>query len=304
MSGTTPDHAADGTPRADPDVPTVAELLAIARAAAAAGAAVLAERRGLHVNAATKSAAGDWVTEFDHRAEDAVRDVIRAARPDDEISGEEYGTSLPSNPTAYRWSIDPLDGTVNFVRGIAYYATSVAVAGPAPDAPSEVVWLAGVVQAPALGRTYWASRGGGAWLRDEQFVGDLPDEQMHDDGGPVPVGIRRLMGPDPDTDGRLIATGFGYDADRRQMQVSALNLLLPGFANIRRLGSAALDLCFVADGTLDAYAEYGTQEYDWAAGALVAEEAGCPVLRPRVEPGWSAVGDVDFDTLQRWTDHL
>jgi myo-inositol-1(or 4)-monophosphatase len=66
---------------------------------------------------------------------------------------------------------------------------------------------------------------------------------------------------------------------------------------VRRIGSAALDLCLVADGTLDAYAEYGTQEFDWAAGALIAAEAGLPVLRPRTNPGWQAAGYLDFDAL-------
>ena len=107
----------------------------------------------------------------------------------------------------------------------------------------------------------------------------------------------RLHGGDKEEAGRLLATGFGYDADRRQFQVGALLGLMPGFANVRRLGSAALDLCLVADGTLDAYAEYGTQEFDWAAGALIAEEAGIPVLRPASEPGWQAAGHFDFTAL-------
>ena len=107
----------------------------------------------------------------------------------------------------------------------------------------------------------------------------------------------RLNGGDKAEAGRLLATGFGYDADRRQFQVGALLGLMPGFANVRRLGSAALDLCLVADGTLDAYAEYGTQEFDWAAGALIAEEAGVPVLRPVSEPGWQAAGHFDFTAL-------
>ncbi|MFB0835288.1 inositol monophosphatase family protein [Arthrobacter halodurans] len=258
--------------------PGAAELLDIARAAAAAGAAVLADRPGTRVATDTKSAAGDWVTDFDRRAERAVRDVIRAARPRDEITGEEYGTTTPADPSGYRWSIDPLDGTTNFVRGIVYYATSVAVAGPAADGGTGE-WLAGAVDAPALRRTYWASRDGGAWLRQDD------------------ADLRRLTGPDRASDGPLIATGFGYDAGRRQLQVRALAGLMDGFANVRRLGSAALDLCLVADGTLDAYAEYGTQVHDWSAAALIAEEAGVPVLRPAREPGWMAAGHFDLGAL-------
>ncbi|WP_417216777.1 inositol monophosphatase family protein [Arthrobacter sp.] len=266
---------------ATPDL--TAELLATARRAAAAGAAVLAQRHGVHIEADTKSAAGDWVTDYDRRAEQAVREVITAERPRDAITGEEYGNTTPADASPYRWSIDPLDGTANFVRGILYYATSVAVAGPAPEGTGEQVWLAGVVQAPALASTWWASRGAGAWLGGT----DAGDD----------AGARRLTGPVPGAAGALVATGFGYDAERRDFQVQALAALMPGFANVRRIGSAALDLCLVADGTLDAYAEYGTGEHDWSAGALIAEEAGCPVLRPDTDPGWQAVGYVDFDQL-------
>ncbi|MBV1780264.1 inositol monophosphatase [Paeniglutamicibacter sp. ABSL32-1] len=290
-------------------------LLAVAREAAAAGAAVLAERGRGRVDADTKSAAGDWVTDFDRRAEIAVRDVIAAARPNDAITGEEYGRTVPENPSGYRWSIDPLDGTANFVRGIVYYCTSVAVFGPLDDAPAAPAaapeagghslaadgaamdagthaWLAAAINAPALGAEYYAAAGDGAWLVDAlQLAG--PGSRR--DGSPARA--QRLHGGDRDEAGKLLATGFGYDADRRQFQVGALLGLMPGFANVRRIGSAALDLCLVADGTLDAYAEYGTQEFDWAAGALIAAEAGLPVLRPRANPGWQAAGHLDFDAL-------
>lgn len=268
--------------------PQIEELLAIARKAAAAGAAVLAERSGVHIDAETKSAAGDWVTGYDRAAEQAVREVITAARPHDAITGEEYGSTVPENPSAYRWSIDPLDGTANFVRGIRYYATSVAVAGP--DENQQTAWLAGVVQAPALGQTYWASRGQGAWLADTGA------ETGNGPGGHT--AIRRLHGPDPAENAKILASGFGYDADRRTFQLEVLGELLPGFANVRRIGSAALDLCLVADGTIDAYAEYGTGEHDWSAGALIAEEAGAPVLRPESDPGWQAAGYLDFALLR------
>ena len=310
------------------------QLLAVAREAAAAGAAVLAERGRGRVAADTKSAAGDWVTDFDRRAEMAVRDVIAAARPNDAITGEEYGRTVPAEPSGYRWSIDPLDGTANFVRGIVYYCTSVAVFGPldesapatparktpdaaaadAPAVPGDPAaptgnslaadaaamdagthgWLAAAVNAPALGTEYYAATGDGAWLVDSTLhVGS--DARR---GGSA-TRAQRLSGGDKEEAGRLLATGFGYDADRRQFQVGALLGLMPGFANVRRIGSAALDLCLGADGTLDAYAEYGTQEFDWAAGALVAAEAGLPVLRPRTDPGWQAAGHLDFDALPK-----
>jgi myo-inositol-1(or 4)-monophosphatase len=116
--------------------PTPAALLTLALEAAGAGAAILATRTPLTqsaglVAADDKSAAGDWVTDFDRSAERAVRETIAAARPDDTLTGEEYPDSVGAD--GHRWSIDPLDGTVNFVRGIAYYATSVAVSGPVPE---------------------------------------------------------------------------------------------------------------------------------------------------------------------------
>ena len=138
-----------------------AALLELARAAAAAGAAVLAGRNTAELDVSNKGDSGDWVTAFDLAAETAVRDVITGARPDDTITGEEGGTVLPASPSGYRWSIDPLDGTTNFIRNIVYYGTSVAVADP------DGVWLAGVVDAPALGRRYYALRGHGAWLEED-----------------------------------------------------------------------------------------------------------------------------------------
>ncbi len=122
-----------------------------------------------------------------------------------------------------------------------------------------------------------------------------------DDAAPV-----RLHGPDERSDARILATGLGYDAARRAYQVAALAEMLPDFANIRRLGSAALDLCLVAEGKLDAYAEFGTQEFDWAAGALIAEESGTPVRRPSSGdgtrwPDWMVAGEVNVPKSPRRT---
>ncbi|MDR8019895.1 inositol monophosphatase family protein [Nesterenkonia aerolata] len=267
---------------------TAEELLTIAAEAAAAGAAVLEERAevsavGLPLAAGeigqqSKSSEADLVTDFDRRAEEAVREVIRGHRPDDAISGEEYGTTSPSNPSGYRWSIDPLDGTTNFIQGIVYYATSVGVIGPEGD------WLAGVVHAPALGRRWWAAREGGA------FTARLPVRSPQagtDAAVPEPV---RLHGPSGASHSGLLSTGFGYDPARRRRQAETVAELLDGFGNLRRLGSAALDLCMVADGTVEAYAEYGIWEHDWAAGALIVEEAGAPMRRP-VHPDSSVLAD-------------
>ncbi|MGY4540901.1 myo-inositol-1(or 4)-monophosphatase [Arthrobacter sp. UYNi723] len=251
------------------------ELLAVARQAAAAGAAVLASRNGETLDVSNKGDAGDWVTAFDVAAENAVRDAIMAARPQDTITGEEHGTTRPAAPTGYRWSIDPLDGTTNFIRNIVYYATSVAVAD------ADGVWLAGVVNAPALGRVYYAARGQGAWLEE---------------GGRV----TQLQGPAPDRAGQILATGFSYDPAIRAEQAALLGSLMEGFADVRRLGSAALDLCMVADGTHDAYGERGLNEHDFSAGALIAEEAGCWVRRPRLASPLDG-GPADEDRLAAWT---
>lgn len=255
--------------------PDPAVFLELAKAAAAAGAAVLATRTADALDVTNKGASGDWVTAFDLAAEAAVRDVITAARPLDIITGEEGGTVLPATPSGYRWSIDPLDGTTNFIRNIVYYGTSVAVADP------DGVWLAGVVNAPALGRTYYATRGHGAWLEEN--------------------GQRtRLNGPVPGRTGQILATGFTYDPAVRAEQAASLAGIMEGFADVRRLGSAALDLCLVADGTHDAYGERGLNEHDFAAGALIAEEAGCWVRRPRLTSPLAG-GPSDDERLASWT---
>ncbi|KNC18775.1 inositol monophosphatase [Arthrobacter sp. RIT-PI-e] len=239
------------------DAGAVTDLLSLARQAAAAGAAVLAGRDAGALEATSKSSDSDWVTAFDVAAEHAVRAVISGARPQDVITGEELGTTTPEGtPDAgrLRWSIDPLDGTTNFIRNIVYYGTSVAVADRSGS------WLAGVVHAPALRRIYWASRDGGAWVSEDGAV-------------------RRLGGPTAGR-GKLLGTGFSYDPATRSAQVAELGDLLGGYGDVRRLGSAALDLCLVADGGLDAYTERGLNEHDFAAGALIAEEAGAVVHRP------------------------
>lgn len=269
-------------------------FLAVARAAAQAGAAQLAQRPtsltplGLEeLGAETKSSGSDWVTNFDRRAEEAIRFVLHSYRPHDEIYGEEYGATRVEHPTGYRWSIDPLDGTTNFIRGLPHYCSSVAV-------HYQDQWLAAAIVAPALGRSWWASAGEGAFTSVD---------------GPLDVGLTttptepvKLYGPVLSRSGRLIASGFSYDPSRRGFQYEQLQrILIAGdFADVRRAGSAALDLCMVADGTLDAYAEYGLQEYDWAAGALIAQEAGVAVRRPAWQqsdktPDWTLAGDLGLD---------
>ncbi|MCW4465168.1 inositol monophosphatase [Glutamicibacter sp. MNS18] len=248
-------------------------LVLLSRQAAAAGARVLAGRTTGPLGLANKTEAGDWVTDYDRNAEEAIRNTIITTRPNDELTGEEFGHHTPGKPSGYRWSIDPLDGTANFVRGIHYYASSVAVCRTTADGGEQ--WLAGAISAPALGVEYYAGRGLGAWKHDLK---------SHT--------VTRLQGP-MDSDAKVLSTGFGYDVARRQFQARMLSELLVDYVNIRRIGSAALDLCLVAEGALEAYAEFGTQEWDWAAGALIAEEAGAPVGRPVGYPGWQYAGLID-----------
>ncbi|MFJ2618869.1 inositol monophosphatase family protein [Glutamicibacter sp. NPDC087344] len=248
-------------------------LVLLARKAAAAGAEVLARRDESKFNTDEKSAAGDWVTDFDRAAEEAIRATIVTTRPNDELTGEEYPSAKPANPSGLRWSIDPLDGTTNFVRNIAYYCSSVAVCEKDQDGTEQ--WVAAAIVAPALHVEYFAGRGLGA------FKQDLLTGKITQLSGPV------------ESDSRILATGFGYDPERREFQASVLQQLIGEYVNVRRIGSAALDLCLVAEGALDAYVEFGTQEYDWAAGALIAEEAGTLVGRPVGYPGWQYAGLLD-----------
>jgi myo-inositol-1(or 4)-monophosphatase len=236
-----------------PDDVTVADLRELAeRLARSAGELVRAGRPDRVEVAATKSSATDVVTRMDAESEALLRREIAAARPDDAILGEEEGAS--AGTSGITWVIDPIDGTVNYLYGIASYAVSVAaVVGP-PD-PQEWTALAGAVHSVVDGRTWTAGLGAGATL----------------DGRPLHVAAPTDLGQ------CLVGTGFGYDADRRRAQARVLVEVLPQVRDIRRLGSAAIDLCLVASGELDLYYERGLNPWDLAAGALVAHEAGARV---------------------------
>lgn len=236
-----------------PDDVTVADLRDLAeRLAREAGELVRSGRPDRVEVAATKSTATDVVTRMDADSEALLRRGIAAARPDDAILGEEEGAS--AGTSGVTWVIDPVDGTVNYLYGVASYAVSVAaVVGP-PD-PLEWTVLAGAVHSVVDDRTWTAGLGAGATL----------------DGRPVHVNAETDLGQ------CLVGTGFGYDADRRRAQARVLLDVLPQVRDIRRLGSAAIDLCLVATGELDLYYERGLNPWDMAAGALVAHEAGALV---------------------------
>ncbi len=209
-----------------------------------AGDAALAGRRGAVVDPGTKSTLTDLVTVFDKAAETTIVEGLAAARPLDAIVGEE-GTDRPGT-SGVSWYVDPIDGTTNFVYGLPLWSTSIAAA----DADGMLV---GVVYAPAIGELFAATRGGGATLG----------------GGPIRCSDRDELAL------ALVATGFAYAATRRREQAVIVTELIDAVRDIRRLGSAALDLCYVASGRYDAYFETGLNSWDAAAGELIAREAGC-----------------------------
>jgi len=228
------------------------ELLAVAVDAALAAGEMLASRAGRVEVAATKSSPTDVVTEMDRRAEELIRARISAARPSDAILGEEGGQTGDPGGAPARWVIDPLDGTVNYLYGLPDWAVSIAA-----EVAGEVV--AGAVYAPVRGELFSATRGGGAWLTSG--------------GTRVPLRCR----PGVPLDRALIATGFGYQAGRRKIQGEVVAALLPRIRDIRRAGVASVDLCALAADRVDGYYERGLNYWDYAAGALIAAEAGAVV---------------------------
>jgi myo-inositol-1(or 4)-monophosphatase len=228
------------------------ELLAIAIGAANAAGQMLASRAGRVEVEATKSSPTDVVTEMDRRAEELIRAHISAARPSDAILGEEGGQTGEAAGAPARWVIDPLDGTVNYLYGLPGWAVSIAA-----EVAGEIV--AGAVFVPARGELFTATRGGGAWLTSG--------------GTRVPLRCR----PGVPLGQALVATGFGYLAGRRQVQGEVVAALLPRIRDIRRAGVASVDLCSLAAGRLDGYYERGLNYWDYAAGALIAAEAGAAV---------------------------
>jgi myo-inositol-1(or 4)-monophosphatase len=251
-------------PKASESISMSEDLLALAVEVATAAGELLVSYTGRVSVADTKSSPTDVVTEMDRKAEDLIRSRILARRPGDAILGEEEGQTGEAGESGVRWVVDPLDGTVNYLYGLRDWAVSVAA-----EVSGEVV--AGAVLVPRAGELFTATRGGGAYLAGP-------------DGGPA---ARLRIGPGVALDRALVATGFGYRAERRTVQGEVVAALLPQVRDIRRAGSAAVDLCSVAAGRVDAYYERGLNYWDYAAGALIAAEAGAVVagLRPGTPPG-------------------
>jgi myo-inositol-1(or 4)-monophosphatase len=254
------------------------ELLVIAVGAALEAGQLLASKEGRVEVAATKSSPTDVVTEMDGRAEELIRARILVARPDDAILGEEGGQVDGVVDAPVRWVVDPLDGTVNYLYGLHDWAVSIAAEAEwvgGGDVGREIV--AGAVYVPTRGELFTAVRGEGAWLESSRGTGTSggPGESAIPDSTFERIPLR--CRPGVPLDQALIATGFGYRAERRTVQGEVVAALLPRIRDIRRNGVASADLCAVAAGRLDGYYERGLNYWDYAAGALIAAEAGVVV---------------------------
>jgi myo-inositol-1(or 4)-monophosphatase len=214
---------------------------AIAEEAARAAGRILLQRFGSERALDTKSSPTDLVSEADLLAEKAIRDVLAERAPDDAIVGEE-GADTPGT-TGRRWIVDPLDGTVNFIYGIPQWAVSVACEG-----------IAGVVFDPCRNEVFVAADGQAA-LNGELLRASSPESLAS----------------------ALVGTGFGYESEVRRAQAEIVERVLPQVRDIRRAGSAALDLAWTAAGRLDAFYEFGVKPWDIAAGTLLCSAAGLEV---------------------------
>ncbi|MEU8674915.1 inositol monophosphatase family protein [Streptomyces sp. NPDC048560] len=224
--------------------PLLTELLDLALEAARRAGALLRDGRPADLGvAATKSSPIDVVTEMDIAAEKLITGFLSERRPGDGFLGEE-GASVQGS-TGVRWVIDPLDGTVNYLYGLPTWAVSIA-------AEREGERIVGVVEVPMRRETYHAVLGGGAYAN----------------------GAALRCRPAPPLDQALVSTGFNYVTDVRTHQAAVAARLIPLLRDIRRGGSAAVDLCDVAAGRLDGYYERGLYPWDLAAGDLIAREAG------------------------------
>ncbi|MET3804488.1 myo-inositol-1(or 4)-monophosphatase [Nakamurella sp. UYEF19] len=242
--------------------PDTAALLDLAMRAARAAGAELLRRYGNVEGLDTKSSATDPVSDADRASEVLIVRMLLDERPDDGLIGEE-GASRPSG-SGITWVIDPLDGTVNYLYELDNFSVSIA----AEDLDGGLV---GAVYDPVMDRMYTAVRGGGAFV----------------DGRPL------LVNEPVSLDRALLATGFGYGAERRAAQGAIIGRLLPQIRDIRRVGSAALNLCEVAGGRLDAFWEEGVQHWDVAAGGLIAVEAGALMTTSSLTDaptGWLVAG--------------
>lgn len=192
----------------------------------------------------TKSNEIDLVTKVDRESEALIRKILLAAYPEHTILGEEQGQQEQGG-SSFRWIVDPIDGTLNYAHGLPVYCVCVAL-----EMAGEVV--VGVVYDPAHDDLFTATKGGGAWRN----------------GAPMAVSeeaeLRRSM----------IATGFAYDVDEAMANVHYFGVMMPKCRALRRLGSAGIDLAYVAAGLFDGFWEMKLNPWDVAAGMLLVTEAG------------------------------
>jgi myo-inositol-1(or 4)-monophosphatase len=254
----------------------LASLLALAVDVAHEAGRVLLAHRGQVLDTQMKSSATDPVTAADHASERLITSRLLASRPDDGMLGEEAADDRRGT-TGVRWVVDPLDATVNFTYGLPHWCVSIA-------AEDEHGPLVGVVHDPVRAETFRASRGGGAWLEEGSLAVTTSDA------------LGRM----------LVATGFAYDPAVRVDQGRLAADLLAHARDIRRGGSAALDLAYLAAGRVDAYYEFGLAPWDWAAGRLLVTEAGGvvsehrSVLGGQERTGIVAGGRAAHDLLVAW----
>lgn len=250
-----------------------ASLVTALDAARRAGELLLERFGGPATGVGSKSTPTDLVSDADLASEELLREIIQRAHPDDGILGEEgESTSSASGRT---WVLDPLDATVNFLFKIPWWAISIAVR----DAEGDLV---GVIHNPVMNETFAAVRGGGATMNE------------------VPIRVTDRA----DLAGALIATGFAYDAEARGRQAKVLESVLPRVRDIRRMGSAALDLCSLACGRIDGFYESHLEEWDKAAGRLIVREAGGVVgevgpPKPGLAAGLVASNPALYEGLRR-----
>lgn len=221
------------------------ELLNLAESIARKAGALLMNRPS-KFDLDEKSGVFDFATQMDHESEKLIVAEILAARPDDGLIGEE-GANRPST-SGITWVIDPIDGTVNYLYDIPGWCISIG----AKDQDGALV---GVVFSPATNSLWKASRSNGAYLNDVKIYCNDP------------VALNRA----------LVGSGFAYDIEKRKIQASLIERLLPEIRDLRRLGACAVDICHVASGSLDAYFEAGVNEWDYAAAGLIATEAGAVI---------------------------
>ena len=260
-------------------VSAVRELVDIATSVATDAADFIRTKRLDHVDVAnTKSSSSDVVTEVDKASERLIFDRLQELRPKDGFLGEEGGSD--QSQSGVTWIVDPIDGTTNFVYNIPHYAVSIA-AVEGPPTPEEWTLLAGCVVNPSTGEVYSAGSGLGAFR------------------GSTPLQLRQPV----DIQEALVLTGFAYGAHFRKHQAKLFEDVLPRIRDIRRMGTASLDLVMVADGQADVYFERTTSPWDFAGGAVIVQETGGIVTGFHgVAPGREAVFAGHPDMVARLHD--